>query len=77
MGIIARFLAPFYRRQMASLVRGRGPESARQRKVEQEAAADVEAVRQDEKYFDRDAPANEDELLSPSSSSRVNRLSSP
>ena len=64
MGAIARFFAPFHPRRMVSLVRTRGPESARQREIEQDAADDVAAVRQDEKYFGRDAPANEDELLS-------------
>jgi hypothetical protein len=71
MGIIARFLAPFHPRRMVSLVRTRGPESARWRKIQQDAAADVAAIRQDEKYFGRDAPANEDELLSPSASCRL------
>lgn len=63
MGIIAQFFAPFHPRRMVSLVRTRGPESAHRRELEQDAAADVAAVRRDEKYFDRDAPANEDELL--------------
>jgi hypothetical protein len=31
--------------------------------IEEAAAADVAAVEEDAKYFGRDAPANEDELL--------------
>ena len=60
--MIARFLGPFYRRRTDSLVRTRGPESARQAEVEKDAAADVAAIEQDDKYFSPDAPANEDEL---------------
>ncbi len=62
MGIIARILGPFYQRRKPSLVRVRGRESARQRRIEEEAAADVAVVRQDDKYFSADAPANGDEL---------------
>ena len=65
MGIIARFFDPFRPRRNVSLVRTVGPESERDREIQQEAAADVAAVEQDDKFFGRDAPANEDELLSP------------
>jgi hypothetical protein len=44
-----------------SLVR-RTVESPELSEVEQAAAADVARVREDDKYFDRDAPANQDEL---------------
>ena len=65
MGAIARFFEPFYRRRLVSLVRQRGPESAHQQEIEREAAADVATVEQDDKYFSPDAPADQDELLSP------------
>jgi hypothetical protein len=65
MGIIAQFLAPFHPRRITSLVRTRGPESERQRETEQDAAADVAAVQQDDKYFGTDRPADQEELLSP------------
>lgn len=65
MGVIARFFEPFHPRRMVSLVRQRGPESTRQQEIEQEAAADVAAIEQDDKYFGPDAPANQDELLAP------------
>lgn len=65
MGAIARFFEPFHPRRMVSLVRTRGPESARQEEIEREAAADVAAIQQDDKYFSPDAPADQDELLSP------------
>jgi len=64
MGIIARFFDPFRTRRNVSLVRTVGPESERDREIQQEAAADVAAVEQDDKFFGQDAPANEDELLS-------------
>jgi hypothetical protein len=62
MGAIARFFEPFHPRRMVSLVRQRGPESARQRQIDREVAADVAEVEQDDKYFGPDAPANQDEL---------------
>jgi hypothetical protein len=65
MGAIARFFEPFRRRRMVSLVRQRGPESARQQEIDREVAADVAEVEQDDKYFGPDAPADQDELLSP------------
>lgn len=65
MGIIAQFFAPFHPRRITSLVRTRDPESERQRETEQDAAADVAAVQQDDKYFGTDRPADQDELLSP------------
>jgi hypothetical protein len=67
MGAIARFFEPFHPRRMVSLIRVRGSGSARQQEIEREAAADVAAVEQDDKYFSPDAPANQDELLSPAS----------
>lgn len=65
MGIIARVLGPFRPRRNVSLVRTVGSESERDWEIKQEAAADVAAVEQDDKFFGPDAPANEDELLSP------------
>jgi hypothetical protein len=62
MGAIARFFGFARPRRMTSLIRLRGPESERIRERDKRAAADVARVRQDEKYFGRDAPANEDEL---------------
>lgn len=64
MGVIARFFQPFHPRRVVSLVRDRGPESARQQEIEREAAADVAAVEQDNKYFKPETPADRDELLS-------------
>ena len=65
MGIIAQFIDPFRRRRNVSLVRTRGEESARDREIKEEAAADVAAIEEDDKFFGPDAPANQDELLSP------------
>ncbi len=62
MGVVNGLLAPFHPRRMVSLVLSRGTRSARLRRIQQEAAADVEEVEQDDKYFGRDAPANQDEL---------------
>ena len=64
MGIIAQFIDPFRRRRNVSLVRTRGTESERDWEIKQEAAADVAAIEEDDKFFDPDAPANQDELLS-------------
>jgi len=64
MGKIARFFQPFYRRRNVSLVWTRGRENPRTRQIQRDAAADVEEIEQDDEYFGRDAPANEDELLS-------------
>ena len=61
MGIISRFLDPFHPRRMVSLVRKRGPESARVQRRKQAAEADVERIREDDKYFEPHAPANDDE----------------
>ena len=62
MGAIARFFGFVRpRRRTVSLIRSRGPEPERIRRLDEDAAADVARVRQDEKYFDRDTPANEDE----------------
>lgn len=64
MRIISRCLGLFHRRRIRPLVRTRGPDSARLREIEEEAAADVAALRQDDEHFGKDAPANQDELLS-------------
>jgi hypothetical protein len=37
-------------------------ESPKLRQVEEAAAEDVARIQEDDKYFDRDAPANQDEL---------------
>jgi hypothetical protein len=65
MGAIARFFAPFRRRQVVSLVQDRGPNpgSATDQEIEREAAADVEAMEQDDKYYSPETPADRDELL--------------
>ena len=67
MGAIARFFAPFRRHQVGPLVHDRGPNpgSATDQEIEREAAADVEAIEQDDKYFAPETPADQDELLSP------------
>jgi len=65
MGIIARFFAPFHPRGNVSLVRTVGTESERDQEIKREAAADVAEVEEDDKYFEPDPPADEDELLSP------------
>ena len=62
MGIIARFLDPFRPRRNVSLVRTVGTESAHDQQIKREAAADVAAVEEDDKYFEPDPPADEDEL---------------
>jgi hypothetical protein len=62
MGIIARFLDPFRSRGNVSLVRTGGSESARDREIKEEAAADVAEIEQDDKFFGPDEPADEDEL---------------
>jgi hypothetical protein len=64
MGFIAQLLAPFHPRRITSLVQTRGPESPKRHKVEEDAAADVERIEQDDKYFGQDPPANDDGLLS-------------
>jgi hypothetical protein len=63
MAFIARFFRPFFRRRSDSLIRTRGPESLHQQEIEEDAAADVATVEQDDRYFPPDAPANDDELL--------------
>jgi hypothetical protein len=62
MGAIARFFAPFRQRGKVNLVHDRGTGTAQQQEREREAAAEVELIEQDDKYFGRDSPANEDEL---------------
>jgi len=62
MGAIARFFEPFHPRRKVSLVQDRGPESPREEEIQREAAADVAAIEQDDKYFSPDAPADQDEL---------------
>jgi hypothetical protein len=63
MGAIARFFEPFHPRRMVSLVRDRGTESPEQDEVKREAAADVAAVEQDDKYFSPDAPGDDQDEL--------------
>jgi len=50
-----------HRKRSRSLVRI-NEESPKLQQVEEAAAEDVARVREDDKYFDRNAPANEDEL---------------
>lgn len=64
MGFLARFLAPFHPRRITSLVQTRGPESPERHKVEEDAAADVERIEQDDKYFHADESPDDDGLLS-------------
>jgi hypothetical protein len=65
MGAIARFFEPFHRRRVVSLVRDRGTDSPLDEEIKQEAAAEVERVEQDDKYFAPETPADRDDLLSP------------
>ena len=62
MGFFDRFIRPFFRRRNVSLVRTRGPGSERQQEIEEEAAAEVTAMEQDDKYFRQDRSAEEDDL---------------
>jgi hypothetical protein len=50
-----------HRKGPPSLVRV-NEESPKLQRIEEAAAEDVARVREDDKYFDRDAPANQDEL---------------
>lgn len=65
MGFIAQFLAPFHPRRVTSLVKTRAPESPERLKVEEDATADVERIEQDDKYFGKNPPADDDGLLPP------------
>ncbi len=62
MGAIARFFAPFRQNRKVSLVHDRGTGTEQQEEMEREAAADVAAIEEDDKYFGRNAPASQDEL---------------
>ena len=62
MGKIARFFEYFHPRRMVSLVRTRAPEDLYRTQTQRRAAADVERIEEDDKYFDRHSPANGDEL---------------
>jgi hypothetical protein len=63
MGIFAQLLGPFFRRRTEGLVRTRGPGSLRQQELQEDAAADIAAIEQDDKYFPPDAPAKEQDDL--------------
>jgi hypothetical protein len=65
MGAIAQFFAPFHPRRVVSLVRDRGTDSPTDEEIKREAAAEVERVEQDDKYFAPETPADRDDLLSP------------
>jgi hypothetical protein len=65
MGIFAQLLGPFFRRRTDGLFRTRGPGSLRQQEIQAEAAAAVETIKQDDKYFPPDAPAQEQDDLLP------------
>ena len=62
MGKIARLLAHIHPRRMVSLVRTRRPEDLYVTQAQRRAAADVKRIEQDDKYFGRRAPADEEEL---------------
>ena len=65
MGIFAQLLGPFFRRRTNSLIRTRGPGSLRQQELQEDVAADIAAIEEDDKYFPPDAPGkNQDDLLS-------------
>jgi hypothetical protein len=59
---ITRILMPFRQRGRVNLVYDRGTGTAEQEQIAREAEAEIERVEQDDKYFGRDAPANQDEL---------------
>jgi ketosteroid isomerase-like protein len=65
MGAIARFFEPFHQRRKVSLVSTRGTDSAQDEEIKREAAADVEEIEQDDKYFAPETPEDRDDLLSP------------
>lgn len=65
MGAIARFFEPFHQRRKVSLVSTRGTDTAQDEEIKREAAADVELIEEDDKYFAPETPADRDELLSP------------
>ena len=65
MGAIARFFAPFHQRGKVNLMQDRGTGTAEQEDIAREAEAEIERVEEDDKYFGRDTPASQDELLSP------------
>jgi hypothetical protein len=62
MGAIARFFAPFRQRGKVNLVQDRGTGTPEQQEMEREAEAEIARVEEDDKYFGRDTPANQDEL---------------
>jgi hypothetical protein len=63
MGVVNGLLYPFRRRRQVSLLRDRGTgRFKRDRRIQQEAAAEVAEVERDDQYFGKNAPANEDEL---------------
>ena len=62
MGAIARFFAPFRQRGKVNLVQDRGTGTPEQQEREREAEAEIARVEEDDKYFGRDAPADQDEL---------------
>jgi hypothetical protein len=62
MGAIARFFMPFRQRGRVNLVYDRGTGTAEQEGIAREAEAEVVRVEQDDKYFGRDTPADQDEL---------------
>jgi hypothetical protein len=64
MGAIARFFEPFHPRRMVSLVRTRGTDSPLDEEIKREAAADVEEIEQDDKYFAPETREDRDDLLS-------------
>jgi hypothetical protein len=67
LGSIARFFDSLQRRRRVSLVRTRDPEDPHPEdpyvaQTQRQAAADVERIEQDDKYFGHHPPANEDDL---------------
>jgi hypothetical protein len=62
MGAFSRFFFPFRQRGRVNLVYDRGTGTAEQEEIAREAEVEIERVEQDDKYFGRDAPANQDEL---------------
>jgi hypothetical protein len=62
MGVVNGLLYPLHPRRVVSLLRNRGTKSKRLQRIQDEAAAEVAEVRKDDKYFGKNAPANEDDF---------------
>jgi hypothetical protein len=62
MGLLSWIRGNWAGGKRGSLVEDQAPASPRLDQIRAAAAEDVARVEQDDKYFDEDSPANEDEL---------------